>query len=226
MDFALVTEGVTDHAILKNILLGYFKEQRDPEVHREHPNPQAEKRHGGWTLVIQYLRAKKYRQAFQFNRFIIVQVDTDVAEDPGFDVPKQGPNGPLPPGEFITAVIERLKSEIDQDDLVSYGERFIFAIGVEQLECWVLPLWFGDAKGEQTANCTSRLGGCPNLRNELSAKNFRWITPSEKDYFSYDIASRGYRKGSALLTAGRRNPSLSVFLDELDRRTIVLPALD
>ena len=29
-DFALVTEGPTDHAILKNILLGYFKNQREP----------------------------------------------------------------------------------------------------------------------------------------------------------------------------------------------------
>lgn len=31
-DFALVTEGVTDHTILKNVLIGYFKNQESYDV--------------------------------------------------------------------------------------------------------------------------------------------------------------------------------------------------
>jgi hypothetical protein len=225
-DFALVTEGPTDHTILKNILIGYFKEQREPDIHREHPDPQAEERYGGWTLVLQYLREKKYEQAFQLNRFLIVQVDTDIAEERGFDVPRQDEHGPLRLEEFVSRVIARLKSEIGEEDLQFYGDKFIFAIGVEQLECWILPLWFNDAKGSQTVNCTNRLGACNNLRDQLGQKNYRWIREEEKKPLSYDLASRGYRNRDVLLTSGPRSPSLAIFLEELDRRTIFLPETD
>jgi len=225
-DFALVTEGPTDHVILKNVLIGFFKDQREPDIYREHPDPQAEKQYGGWTLVLQYLREKKYEQAFQLNRHLIVQVDTDVAEEPGFDVPRQDENGPFSLEKFVSKVAERLKIEIGGPDLGVYGDRFIFAIGVEQLECWVLPLWFNDSKGEQIANCTARLGGCNQLRDELSRKNYRWIRKEEKDTLSYDLASREYRKRGVWVAQGRRNPSLAIFLEELGRRAIQLSAIE
>lgn len=225
-DFALVTEGPMDHAILKNVLIGFFKDQREPDIHREHPDPQAEKQYGGWTLVLQYLREKKYQQAFQLNQHVIVQVDTDVAEDAGFDVPRQNQNGPLSLADFVKAVVNRLMAEIGEEDMAVYGDRFVFAVGVEQLECWVLPLWFNDAKGEQTVNCTARLGGCNQLRDELSKKNYRWIRKEEKDALSYDLASREYRKRGTLTSQGSRNPSLAIFLDELSKRAIQLPAVE
>jgi hypothetical protein len=154
------------------------------------------------------------------------QVDTDVAEEPGFDVPKQNENGPIPLQEFVGNVIERLKSEIVEQDLAFYGDRFIFAIGVEQLECWVLPLWFDDAKGEQIVNCTTRLGGCNQLRDEFTAKNYRCIRKEEKSPLSYDFASREYRKYGTLVSQGPRSPSLAIFLNELNRRAIQLPAVE
>src|SRR6266446_5973492 len=167
-DFALVTEGISDHAILKNVLIGYFKEQREPVITFDFPDPQAAMHTGGWTLVLQYLREKKFRQAFQFNQHVIVQVDTDVAENPGFDVPKQDDNGPLRVEVFIANVVARLRQEIGEEDCAKYGDRFIFAVGVEQIECWMLPLWFHDARGGQIANCTARLGACPQLRDALN----------------------------------------------------------
>ena len=225
-DFALVTEGPTDHVILKNILIGFFKDQREPDVHREHPDPQAEKQYGGWTLVLQYLREKKFEQAFQLNRYLVVQIDTDIAEEPGFGVPRQNKDGPLGLEEFVSKVVDRLKSEIGRQDLEFYGDRFVFAIGVEELECWLLPLWFGDNKGEQIANCTTRLGACNQLRDELSKKNYRWIRKEEKDALSYDLASREYRKRATLFAQGPRSPSLEMFLAELNRRSIQLPVLE
>jgi hypothetical protein len=225
-DFALVTEGATDHAVLKNILIGFYKHQREPDVHREHPDPQAEKQYGGWTLVLQYLREKKYQQAFQLNRYLIVQVDTDIAQEPGFDVPKQDDNGPLTVTKFVESVVVRLKSEIAPPDLQLYGDRFIFAIGVEQLECWILPLWFDDDRCEETANCTTRLGECNQLRDELDKRNYRWIRKKEKSPLSYDLASREFRKRNMLLAKGSRSPSLEIFLQELDRRLIQLPVLE
>ncbi len=225
-DFALVSEGPTDHAILKNILLGYFQQQREPGVYREHPDPQAEKQYGGWTLVLRYLREKKFRQAFQLNRYLIVQVDTDIAEDDGFNVARQNQNGQIPLMEFMRNVAVRLRVEIGEPDWAVYGDRFIFAIGVEQLECWLLPLWFADARAEQTVNCTGRLGECAQLRDALDRKNYQWIRRDRKDFLSYHIASRDYRKFAVLHSRGFKNPSLAVFLDELDRKAIRLPELE
>ena len=222
-DFALVTEGVTDHAVLKNILLGYFKNQREPAIHREQPDPQAELRSGGWTLVFQYLREKKFQQAFQFNRFLIIQVDTDVSEEVGFDVPRQDENGPLPTEVLVGRVIERLRKEIGEKDWATYSGRFIFAIGVHQMECWVLPLWFSDGKAQKTTGCIATLGGCQKLKEQLSQRGFRWIRAEEKDWNSYDEASRGFRKPNILRTEGRKNPSLALFLDDLDHRALILP---
>ena len=225
-DFALVSEGVSDHAILKNILLGYFKQQREPDVHREHPDPQAQKPTGGWTIVLRYLREKKYQQAFQLNRYLIVQVDTDVAEDVGFDVPRQNRSGRIPIGEFIRNVAARLKNEIGEPDFAFYGDRFIFAIGVEQLECWLLPLWFTGTQASQTVNCTTRLGGCNQLRNVLTQKDFKWIRKGQKKFRSYDLASLDYRKLGVLIANGPKNPSLTAFLEELNRRAIQLEELE
>lgn len=224
-DFAFVTEGVSDHAVLKNIFIGYYKNQREPVITFEQPDPHALLHIGGWTLVSQYLREKKFRQAFQLNSFVVVQVDTDVAQDPGFDVPKQDANGPLSPEALVANVIRRLKVEIGDDDCITYHDRFIFAIGVEQIECWVLPLWFHDARGEQVANCTDRLNNCPKLRDELNAKNYSWISSARKEQRSYDLASREYRK-HANIAKGRRNPSLRIFLEDLDARAITLGPLE
>jgi hypothetical protein len=176
--------------------------------------------------VLQYLRTKQYQKALLHHRFLIVQVDTDVAEDVGFDVPRQDRNGPIPIDQFIRNVVERLRSEINEEDRTLYGDRFIFAIGVEQLECWLLPLWFAGAKANQTVNCTERLGRCNQLRNELTRHNFKWIQRKPKEHLSYDLASRGYRKRAVLMEQGAKNPSLRVFLEELDRREIRLEALE
>jgi hypothetical protein len=222
-DFALVTEGPTDHAILRNIMLGYFKNQREPAIHREHPDPQNEAAFGGWTLLLQYLRDKKFRQAFQWNRYLIIQVDTDRSEDSGFDVPHQGETGTLPLPTLVERVIERLRELIGEPDWTVYAGRFIFAIAVHQIECWVLPLWFSGARARKITGCIAALGGCPNLTKKLTQKNFRWIRAEEKDWRSYDEASRGYRKTRALHDQGRMNPSLAVFLDDLDRRRLILP---
>lgn len=219
-DFALVTEGATDHAVLKNILIGFFKDQHEPAINREHPDPQIDE--GGWTLVFQYLREKKYRQAFQLNRRLIIQVDTDVSEEIGFDVPHQDENGPLHMATLIQRVVARLRTVIGEEDWMTYSGRFIFAVAVHQTECWVLPLWFNDARAEKETGCITALGGCPDLRERLTQKGFRWIRPEEKKTSSYDEASRGYRKKAALQVEGRKNPSLALFLDDLNGRHLIL----
>jgi hypothetical protein len=225
-DFALVGEGLTDFPVLENILIGYFKAQRAPVINWDHPNPQAQAAHGGWTLVLQYLRDKRFRDAFQLNRFVVVQVDTDITQEIGFDVPHHDEHGPLPVSELVNRVMQRLRDVIGEDDWAVFGERFIFAVAVDEIECWLLPLWFEGAHAAKVTGCLKTLGACEPLREQLKQQGFRWIRPEEKDTRSYDLASRGYRKVKALDEKGRRNPSLACFLEEMDRRKLELPPED
>jgi hypothetical protein len=119
-------------------------------------------------------------------------------------------------------VIERLRREIGEPDLTTYSGRFIFAIAVHQVECWMLPLWFSDAKAEKITGCITTLGGCKELREKLKQQRFRWIRPEEKDT-RYFEASRGFLKTNILNVQGRKNPSLALFLVDLDQRGLVLP---
>lgn len=225
-DFALVAEGVTDHAILEAILQGYFEEQRPPIINRDFPSSTDVDRYGGWTLVLKYLRDKKYKAALQLNRFIVIQIDSDVSEEPGFGVPKQDENGRLSPEQLALKIIDRLCEIIGPEDLTTYAGKFIFAIGVEQLECWVLPLWYQDNKAKKTANCTVNLGQCAQLRDALDRKNLPWIRPEEKNFYSYELAVRDYLKSTILLRRGPKNPSLKLFLDHLASKAIILTPID
>jgi hypothetical protein len=58
---------------------------------------------GGWSLVVRYFREQKYLQALQFNRYLVVQIDTDVAEEYGVD--RQVGGKPLDHNELVQAAI-------------------------------------------------------------------------------------------------------------------------
>src|SRR5437773_5622904 len=88
-DFALVCEGVTDYAVLKNILIGCFQGQSEqkPVINQVQPDvslaAEEWQQHGGWSQVLRYLENKLYRKAFQTNRYLLLQIDTDVAAEYG-----------------------------------------------------------------------------------------------------------------------------------------------
>ena len=66
-EFAIVSEGVTDYAVLKSILFGWFKEQdAEPFLKPYQPDPTAEgesswQEFGNWENVLKYLEEKKHR---------------------------------------------------------------------------------------------------------------------------------------------------------------------
>lgn len=221
-DFALIAEGVTDQAVLTNVLLGFFKEtQREPSITSFHPVLSEQEKHGGWPLLLKSLQMGRHREAFQFSQYVVVQVDTDDADKPGFDVARHGPDGPLALEAFVENVVARLKAAIGEEDLRAYDGRFLFAVTVEQTECWLLPLWFNDENIGRTTGCFTRLLNCSPLRNALKRGQ-----AFNKDALLYQTLSKDYRKRKVLLEKGPQNPSLRIFLDALETHQIVLPPVD
>lgn len=199
-DFALVAEGVTDHAVLKTVLLGFFTGQiREPKFSMSQPD----------------------RDALQFNQYLVVQVDTDCSERPGFDVPRHVAGERLDVPVLVNLVVERIQKEIGEDDCRMYGERLLFAVCVDSLECWLLPLW-----ADQEIHQVRTTGCLDALNRELARQHQAPVDPSTKQVPVYEDAARGYRKRKILLESGRKNPSLSIFLDALVKRNITLAAED
>lgn len=218
-DFALVAEGKTDFAVISNILRGYFKgQERRPIINEVQPDtrlPEA-MQFGSWENIFKYFEDGKHREALQLNHYIVVGIDSDQCHHVKFGVKTQG----LEPEEVAYKVSLRIQQSIGKADYDKYGHRFIMAVAVDSRECWLLPLWQSGAAAKSSSNCTTK------LNQVITQKGFRPITKSNKSYEVYSELSRGYLKRADLLREGPKNPSLAVFLHELDHRQILLEEED
>lgn len=223
-DFAIVGEGVTDQIVLKNILLGYYQDRAlEPLIVFEQPPLDATgiaglaHAPGGWTLVVRYLRERSYLQALQFNRYVVIQIDSDIAGDLGVartDV--------VSDEDFIELIVGKLCSYIAEADLVMVRDRLLFAIGLDEIECWLLPLVFDRSQKPFLAKTT----GCLEAVNHKlrQSKDAPLSTlGSGKDPKRYERVSAGYRRRKPLEDAAT-NPGFARFLRELEGCVLDPPA--
>lgn len=216
---AILSEGRTDQEVIEQVLRGFFERAEEPEIHKVFPPevpPLGEPHEGGWTVLKQRLESGYHRQALQFNDYVVIHIDTDVCEEPGFDVPRREPGGgpEHEPDALREATIERLVDWLGRDFYGKYGSRVLFAIAVDSIECWLLPLLEDKpAKQRKTTGC----------RAAADAALARAGKPSLGAYERlryYAEAARPYRKRKTLMSKGPRNPSLAAFLRELAERGI------
>lgn len=86
--FGLVCEGITDQIVLENILYGFYNkdyEDIDDEIQRVQPSLDDTDNKGGWTRLFTYLN-ESFEEEILNHDYIIIQVDTDVSEEIGFEV--------------------------------------------------------------------------------------------------------------------------------------------
>lgn len=218
--FALLTEGVSDQRVLKSVLIGFmqqFEDEDEPEILPVFPPPAPPggTSQGGWTLLLAQLEAGGHLQALQTNDYVVVHIDTDVANDPGFDVPTAN----LSAQDIRAAVIARLEQKMGPAAAAACAGRILYAIAVHSIECWLLPIVFSDG-GEQAQ--AKRLIDCQKLVNErlnerdepLLSGTTNW---KDKEPRRYEELSKPYKKWKALKVAAPKNPSLKLFVDDLER---------
>ncbi|MCP4134139.1 MAG: phage tail protein [bacterium] len=220
-NFGLITEGVTDQIIIENILNGYFKSDdiivNELQPLRDETDSNRSENYGGWTLVFNYCKSNKFKEAFPFNDYIIIQIDTDVSEEKHYDVSKRDENGKeLPPEELIEKVIEKFKGLIGEDFFLQNRDKIIFAISVHSIECWLLPLYYTDKKKAKITSCLR------TLNQELNKKEKFTIDPENKNPDYYERISKPYLKHKTLMKHCRENPSFEVFIDEIESKDIVI----
>lgn len=214
--FGLITEGVTDQHVIQAVLEGCF----DPEEIDVSPfSPIADNTYkhapqsfSNWELVLEYCASPNFVQAFDYVSYIVVQIDTDQCEDAKFGVQKHNEGHLLPAEEIVARVAAKLQRQIGDAVWDVYHERILFAVAVDTIECWLLPLYVLEAKGKaRTLNCLDF------LNRSLRKQDLRPITPDSKEPRLYKKLAGQYSKGSELAKHGNLNPSLAIFLERVKK---------
>jgi len=213
--FAVIAEGVCDQRVIENIVLGFFQdEDEEPILNPIQPPPMGSGSPAppaGWTLVLQSLRRGDAQQAMQFNDYVIIHIDTDVQEEAGFDVPRRKDGVELSVSDRVANVIARLTLEIDATFYEAYKGRLLFAIAVDSIECWLLPLLLKNKKAEKTTGCLAA------ANKELRRANRKGLSSKDHKFpAAYDDASREYLNRKTLVKLRDKNPSLALFIRQLD----------
>ncbi len=226
--FGLVAEGITDQIVIEQILYGFFNNP-DIEVNPLQPERDATDQDlattsGNWHKVFEYCKSDFFKEAFyQDELYIIIQIDTDVffgdSISKEYEIPTRDvDNNELEPDALIEKVIEKFVDVIGEDFFEKYRDRIIFAIAVRQTECWLLPLYYTDKKKSKTESCLS------TLNRALIKKEGFTIDAKATEYYRKIV--KPYGKHKTIKKHGDDNPSLKIFLENLEEKQITFPEED
>ncbi len=210
--FALITEGPTDQVVVTHFLAAYFQ---DPDIIANPVQPPSPHIPGGWTEVLHCCASPRLEAALVDNDYVLIQIDTDVCEETGFAVSRRGPSGDeFTPDELAERVTALLISRLSPTVYERFSDRIIFAICVDSIECWLLPLYYADARRSKSTNC---LG---TLNRELTVQEKFSIALADKQAIYYEkiMRSRKCSKRKTLERIAGSNPSLTRFVQNLDLR--------
>jgi hypothetical protein len=206
MNFALITEGVSDRPLLLTIISCFFSKYYpdiDPNINFLQPKNNDP---GGWTLVLNYCSSKEFEDAFAFNDFIVIQIDTDRHQDQGFDI-----KDAVSTEDLIEKVKAKIICKIGEKVYEKYQKRIIFAIAVHSIECWLLPFYATtNAHKGKEINC------CETINKYLKKEGFTIDCNKGENSYNY------FYRASALLAKPKilfspdyaANKSLRYFIEK------------
>ncbi|MDO8414914.1 MAG: hypothetical protein Q7S87_01740 [Agitococcus sp.] len=214
VNFGIICEGPTDFVTLKHILNGYFAEQ-SPKIRCLQPSLDASDKtlkghHGNWTHVLHYVESDFFHEAFNYLDYIIIQIDTDVCQEPFFNVSTRNKNGEdLSETELYDCVsiniIDRITNSKKGNDIFeNYSNKIIFCICIHSLECWLLAHY--DPK--------NRTQSCENHLARYISQKLPTIKYS-KESSVYAQLSKPFLKIANITSAVEHSKSFSIFINSL-----------
>jgi len=208
--FGLVTEGITDQIVIENILCGFYRDydDLDEEIHPlEPPRDETDMKQAysefgtGWSAIFNYLSETRFRDDVLNSEYVIIQIDTDIAEEFGCSI-----NQPIE--EIIESVIVKIVEKIDSKEefYQKHKEKIIFALSVHSLECWILPIYESNKK--------EKIIGCEDKLKKAIVKVSKKLKV-EKNYNNYDKLTQDFLKHKKLMKIASKNSSFQIFINSL-----------
>lgn len=132
--------------------------------------------YGGWQQVLAHCNDETVEKILEFNDYLLIQIDTDASIQKGYDVAPQDESGKTKDvAVFYQDVKNRLLANIREEVQEKYEGRILFAICMNELECWLLPIYYSNNIRCKTNNCLYAL----NLA--LGKKNLGGIPEKDKN---------------------------------------------
>lgn len=202
---ALITEGVSDQRMIEAMVRRVFNPNISvPSVYPEDPEEKA-----GYSYVVNKIKTSLI-DILSFNDFVIIHIDSDAAyHDNALDVFRNIQCN-RDPQEVINQFIEALISLIGYDLYAELNNKIFFAIPVDSMECWLLPIVYSSnnrddkTKQKKTTGCL----GCCNQK--LRTKGLE-IDP-ERKMVAYNELKKEIEKQAHHC---EKNPSAKIFVDSL-----------
>lgn len=203
--FGLITEGVTDQIVIKNILIGWTG-NKNLFVGILQPK---ENEPGNWDKVFKYCQSNDFKGAFGFYDFVIIQIDTDFMTSDGVNENIRININHLSVEEIVEEFKSKLIELIGLHFYENYKNQIIFAISVHEIECWLLPVYFqnNNKKAAKTKNCIG------TLNTVLIQKEGFYIDEKRIEY--YEKMSSYFRKKKELKKYYPKNLSFKIFVEDL-----------
>lgn len=211
----IVSEGVSDYWVLKHIVSRYLKEL---DVYTIPLNPKQDKGRqvgfSGWQGVLNYISGKDDRNLIvealkEECEYVVVQIDTDVCE--AYGVVHQTEDY----ATLWQLVCENLKNRIPAE---FDSNRLIFAIAIDETECWLIPFVDSDKK-----NC-SNTNRCVNLVNKGLRKQNLYIDADNKNSdgakSAFDYILKQKKKPKEIRDCSEFNYGFKKLIEQLDEITM------
>lgn len=222
MTFALVTEGISEHRIIKHLISKYLKDA-DPDINQMQPRltdnekKQSDGSIGGWVEVLKYCENEEELESiFHENDYLVIQIDSDCCELNPFNVSRLGKSNAVLHKDIITRLLELIPDPIK----TTYKDRIFFAICIHTIECWLLPIYYSDTTHKcKTDNCLS------HLNKALDKKNIQTIsTTGDKNNSNSKAAYlkilQNLNKKKDIKGHSAHNEGFKHFINQLDTITV------
>lgn len=158
MNIGVIAEGVSEQTIISSLLERYLGDVVVNPVEPEINNKGKQVGYGGWMNVLSVCCSEKFEKILSFNDFIVIQIDTDACEESGYDIKKtKGANIAKLQSEIYDEVKDRLLKSLSEGEFNKYKDNIIFAICIEEIECWLLPLYCTNNDKCKTTGCIDKL---------------------------------------------------------------------
>lgn len=224
-DFSVIIgiagEGKTDLVTIRAILKGLYKSEGEPDFLLLQPHQGASEKalegFGGWTSLLNYISSKRFRDDVVNSDIIVIQVDTDVSEEDGFDVPKlDAGNGNIQftVEQLVKKVVDRLVSKIDEglaDFYQDNQEKIVFAVSVHSLECWIFSHYQKQGKKGKTLSCENALS------NEITRYYSKELPKYEKTTTIYEKLVKPFLKIATIKSVKKIDKSFKLFIQQFDK---------
>lgn len=206
----IVSEGASDYWALKHIVERYLKEL---DVYTIALKPKITSKgkqdgFGTWQGVFNYIAGTDDQKLIveavnEGCQFVIIQIDTDVSAEYG-----------VPKNADLSAYLNEVKAKLSSSVHPEFDQsKLIYAICVEELECWLIPFLCTDS-----SKCTNT-DRCLNIVN----REIRTEGAIDKDNKNCDAAQRLYsfilnkkKKPKEIQECAQHNLGFQTFIEQLD----------